>query len=70
MRYVGARFDEYDREETYRIYVARSLQLAPQRGHIEKSYFDIVNGEVDNRTGDEIAVDIITRAGLNFDERI
>ena len=68
MRYVKARLDEEDREEAYRIYVSRSLQLNPQNGHIEKSYYDIMQGkvEIDDRDGDEIAADIITRAGLRF----
>lgn len=66
MRYVEARIDEFDREEAYRIYVTRSLQLAPQDGYIEESYYDIMHNKIDTRNGDEIAIDIMTRAGLNF----
>ena len=70
MRYVEARIEEEDREEAYRIYVTRSLQLIPQQGYMQNSYYDIINDnvEIDTRDGDEIAVDIIERAGLRFAE--
>lgn len=55
------------REEAYRIYVTRSLQLIPQNQHIVKAYDEIIHPvEVDNRSGDEIAADIIERAGLKL----
>ena len=60
--------DEYSREETYRIYVSRSLQLAPQNKYMQKDYVELLKSSErrDNRSGDEIASDIITRAGLKF----
>ena len=67
MRYVEARIDEYQREEAYRIYVTRSLQLAPRGESLVTSYDEILNPKKqDTRTGDEIAIDIISRAGLRF----
>ena len=69
MRYVEARLDEFEREETYRIFVTTSLQLIPQNKHLVKSYTDMVmknQNPVNNRTGDDIAMDIITRAGLTL----
>ena len=69
MRYVEARFNEYNREEAYRIYVSKSLQLIPQSKHLKCDYLDLIDPkEVDNRSGDEIAFDIISRAGLKFEE--
>ena len=69
MRYVEARLDECQREETYRIYVTKSLQLFPQNKYLQSSYQDIINPKPrDNRTGDEIVADIMKRAGLTFEE--
>ena len=67
MRYVEARIDEYNREEAYRIYVTRSLQLVPQNSYITTPFTDILKPKVvDNRTGEEIAMDVMKRAGLKF----
>lgn len=67
MRYVDARMDESVREQAYRIYVTRSLQLAPQQKYVKMSYEDALKPQkVERRSGDEIMMDIITRAGLRF----
>ena len=67
MRYVEARLEEHDREETYRIYVTRSLQIAPKGESLVKSYSDFLNPEsIDTRSGNEIAADVIVKAGLKF----
>lgn len=67
MRYVEARIDEYNREEAYRIYVTKSLQLAPQGKYLTVQYQDLLNPEEkDMRSGDEIVEDIMLRAGLQF----
>lgn len=67
MRYVEARWNDFNRDETYRIYVTTSLKLAPQSKFLNNDYWDLVDmKEPDNRTGDEIASDIIERAGLKF----
>ena len=68
MRYVEARIEENYRDEAYRIYVTRSLQLAPRGESLVASYNDIINPKKqDTRTGDEIARDIISRAGLRLE---
>lgn len=65
MRYVEARVEENNRDEAYRIFVTRSLQLIPQSKYITKDFNDILHPEkVDNRTADEIASDVIKNAGL------
>ena len=67
MRYVVARLDEYQREQTYRNYVTKSLQLIPQNAYITASLDDILHPErIDTRSGDEIAADVIRKAGLSF----
>lgn len=48
----------------YRIFVTESLRLAPQNRFINQSYYDIINKKIDNRSGDEIAMDVIERLGL------
>lgn len=69
MRYVEARIEEYNREEAYRIYVTKSLQLAPQNKFMKKSYDELLKPhKVDTRSGDEIVADIIKSAGLKFGE--
>ena len=67
MRYVEARFEDYQREETYRIYVTKSLQLAPQNGYMENSYFDIIFDNIEPElSGEEIIADVMLRAELSF----
>lgn len=69
MRYVEARIEDNNREEAYRIYVARSLQLAPQSKCLKMSYADIISPQnVDERSGDEIVMDIMLKAGLKFED--
>lgn len=71
MRYVEARIDDFNREEAYRIYVSKSLQLIPQNKCLQKSYSEIINEskrERDTRSGDEIVADIMLNAGLRFEE--
>lgn len=59
--------DEHNREEAYRIYVTHSLQLIPQNKFININYMDSLKPQkVDNRSGDEIALDVISRAGIKF----
>lgn len=67
MRYVEARFDEYNREEAYRSYVTHSLQLIPQNQYIIPTFEEILNPKsADTRTGDEIVSDVMKSAGLKF----
>lgn len=68
MRYVEARIEQENRDEAYRIYVTKSLQLAPQNKFINVSYNDLLKPKkIDTRSGDEIALDIFERAGLSFE---
>ena len=67
LRYVEARIDEHNREEAYRIYVTRSLQLSPQGKYINVSLDSLLSPKkIDTRSGDEIATDVIKKAGLQF----
>ena len=72
MRYATARFNQHQRDLAYRIYVTDCLRMATEntakmsQGYYTASrFYDIINPKpVDNRSGNEIAADIIKRAGI------
>ena len=71
MRYAIARFNHHQRDLAYRIYVTDCLRIIsentakPGDSYITAKFSDIINPKpVDNRTGEEIAADIIKRAGI------
>lgn len=60
--------EEFRRDETYRIFVTESLRLAPQ-AKISKPYREFVNPKkIDTRSGDQIVIDTMKKAGLKFRE--
>lgn len=72
MRYATARFNQHQRDLAYRIYVADCLRMATentakmsQGSYTAARFYDIINPKpADNRTGEEIAAEIINRAGI------
>ena len=72
MRYVIARFNQHQRDLAYRIYVTDCLRIISENtskmgggSYITAKFADIINPKpVDDRTGEEIAADIIKRAGI------
>ena len=72
MRYAMARFNQHQRDLAYRIYVTDCLRIISENtakmgggSYITAKFPDILNPKpVDNRTGEEIAADIIKRAGI------
>lgn len=75
MRYVDSRLKEKQREIAYRIYVTDALKIlttntARMAGGSELTvrYHDaVMNAEhPDDRSGDEVALDVILRAGLRL----
>ena len=68
--YVIKRLDE---DRLYRYYVTDSLYYMRRNNMLSNRFYDIVNKrtqEQDDRTGDEIAADIINRMGLECHESI
>lgn len=65
-----AKHEEYARTIAYRFYVADSLNLIPQNGHLTKHLRELYYSQqaVDHRSGDQIVVDIMKNAGLKFKE--
>ena len=72
MRYAMARYQSQQRDLAYRIYVTDCLRMvAENTAKLSKGTYtvakfsDIINPKpVDNRTGEEIAADIIKRSGI------
>ena len=72
MRYAIARYQSQQRDLAYRIYVADCLRIISENtakmgvgSYITAKFADIINPKpVENRTGEEIAADIIKRAGI------
>ena len=72
MRYAIARYQSQQRDLAYRIYIADCLRMVTENtakavcgSYITAKFADIINPKpVDNRTGEEIAADIINRAGI------
>ena len=67
MRYVMARYVEYQRDQAYRVFVTDALYHGENHMQIisQKRYYEMIHPEkCDMRSGDEIAADLIKRAGL------
>lgn len=72
MRYAMARYQSQQRDLAYRIYVSDCLRIISENtakmcggSYITAKLADIINPKlVDDRTGEEIAADIIKRAGI------
>ena len=72
MRYAMSRYQSQVRDLAYRIYVTDCLRIISENtakicggSYITAKLADIINPKpVDDRTGEEIAADIINRAGI------
>lgn len=65
---MEARINEYNREETYRIFVTESLRFAPQGKILNKSYVELLKPQkVETRTGKEVAEEVAEKLGFKID---
>ena len=72
MRYAIARYQSQQRDFAYRIYITDCLRIISENtakmvcgSYITAKLSDIINPKpVEKRTGEEIAADIIKRAGI------
>lgn len=72
MRYAIARYQSQQRDLAYRIYISDCLRIISENtakigwgSYITSKFADIINHKpVEKRTGEEIAADIIKRAGI------
>lgn len=74
MRYVMARYVEYQREMSYRFFVTDALYESEDHMRIvpPARFRDIVDRKVkpkDKRSGEEIANDIVKKAGLVMENK-
>lgn len=70
---MDARYEIYRREETYRFYVADTLYYQAQNKALTLRYAEVLKQmetPVDTTpvNGDEIAIEIMTKYGLRFEE--
>jgi len=65
MRYVKAKCAEYRQELTYRIYITDCLYYQGENKRLTSRFYDLAfPKKEDKRTGDQIALDVITRLNL------
>ena len=69
MRYVKAKWQDRQQDFAYRIYITDSLYYMGRNQMLEKRYYDVIHPpKVDNRSGNEIAMDVIQRLGLKVEK--
>lgn len=69
MRYVMAKYVEYRQCQAYRIYITDSLFYMGENKRLTKRYAEALQPQkIDNRSGDEIALDVINRLNLKVEE--
>lgn len=65
---MEARINEYNREETYRIFVTESLRFAPQDKVLNKSYLELLKPQkIETRSGKEVADEVAEKLGTKID---
>ena len=72
MRYAQARYNQHQRDLAYRIFVSEGLRILTentakmaQGAYLTANFLDIINPKPkDERSGAEIASDVLTRAGI------
>lgn len=65
MRYVRAKLKEKQLDLAYRIYVTDSMFYYGENKRLNVRYKELVYPEqIDNRTGDEVALELIKKLGL------
>ena len=66
---MRAAIDQDAEDYAYRVYMTDSTQLAAENKYITRRWCEIMEDTkkpVDNRTGDEVAADVIKRLGLSL----
>lgn len=65
MRYVMTRLQEETKKQAYRIYITESLFAYGENKRLTMRYTDMLKPvHRETRSGDEIALDVISRLGL------
>lgn len=67
LKFARAQFEEKEEEHLYRIYMSDSLNYSVEGRRFTKRFADFINPQpIDDRSGDEIAEEVINRLGLRF----
>jgi len=68
LRYLQAKKKAQEEELAYRVYVSDALFYYPQNKGLTVRYYDLIfPKKEDTRTGDEIALSVISRLGLKVE---
>ena len=69
MRYVRSKYAEHERDLAYRIYVCDSLWASGNERRLDLRFAEMLKPKApnDERSGAEIAVDVIGRLGLKVE---
>lgn len=68
LKYAISRFNHEQKEMAYMVYMTDTLYYKAKNQMINTRFVDMIEQKnVDNRTGDEIALDIIKKAGLKVE---
>lgn len=69
MQYLVARINEAQEEKAYRNYVSDTLYYMGRQQMLNVRYHDVITpGCIDNRSGDEVLIDVVTRLNLKVTE--
>ena len=66
MRYALARHNQEQRTAAYRIYVTDSLFYMGQNMRPSVRFYDVLNKKQEDKSAEEIAISVISGAGLSF----
>lgn len=62
---MRAKCEQDDEERSFRLYITEIVRLRGENKTLTKSWLDIIDPKpVDNRSGDEIAVQVLRNTGL------
>lgn len=68
MRYVHARIEQDLEEYTYRLYMSDTVNGIGQGKYSKYRWADFIKPKTDNRSGNEIVMDVMRQAGLEFSQ--
>lgn len=67
MKYAKARFEDYNEDFIYKLYIADSINLIPDQKKLVERFINILHPKIeDNRSGDDIALEVIKDLGLRM----
>ena len=68
MKYAISRYRHEQWNMAYSIYISDTLYYQNQQKALATRFYDMINRDKDDETADDIALDVIQRAGLRVKE--